>query len=461
MDVYPGFAMNTETTPKGFDFRAVVPQNEQQAAYLSQGAALLQAQPGTPDSQLLGIGAAGSGKSYLNMALVAAAVDRGLRVVCATPTHKALTILQRSARQYGISHQVTFCTIQSLLGLRLSAGENGKELQPVDSPTIGWYDLMLADEGSMINQAVWNFMRPYLGQTRFLGTGDPAQLYPVGEGLSPFFKSGMNQVKLTQPIRQAEGPLMDVVTAARRAVTAKKRNYAWFKPDRKAINTDGTPMRVSRKALVQAVLNHIDRIKDNPDTFRIVAFRNATVDQYNRVIRRAVLGPDAPQYAPGDRLLAKDRGINSPDGKETLVHTAMEMEVLEAEATHLDGYAVWKLRVIVEGDRSPITIYALHHDDQARFEQECQDLKAAALRNRFLWRRYYEHLEKFPNLKPCYALTVHYSQGGTYQHCGVDGKDLEACRHAGNDSPLSRARFYNRLWYVGLSRAAQNGYFVL
>lgn len=453
--------MNAETFPTGVDFRAVVPKNEQQAAYLSQGAALLQAQPGGPGSQLIGMGAAGSGKSHLNMALVAAAVDRGFRVVCATPTHKALTILERAARQYGIRHKVTFSTLQSLLGLRLNAGENGKELQPVDSPTIGWYDLLLADEGSMINQAVWNFMRPYLSQTRFLGTGDPAQLYPVGEGLSPFFKSGIRQVKLTQPIRQAEGPLMDVVTAARRAVTAKKRNYTWFKPDPKALNADGTRMRTSRKALVRAVLANLDRIKDDPDTFRIVAFRNATVDQYNRVIRREVLGPDAPQYVLGDRLLAKDRGVHSPDGKETLVHTAMEMEVMSAEETHLDGYAVWKLQVLVDGARSPVPIYALHADDQARFEQECEDLKTAALRNRFLWRRYYEHLEKFPNLKPCYALTVHYSQGGTYQHCGVDGKDLDACRHAGNDSPLSRARFYNRLWYVGLSRAAQNGYFVL
>lgn len=453
--------MSTEIVRDRFDFRSVVPQNEQQATYLTQGATLLNAQPGGPGSQLLGIGAAGSGKSYLNMALIAAAVDRGLRVVCATPTHKALTILERSARQYGISHKVTFCTIQSLLGLRLNAGENGKELQPVDSPTIGWYDLMLADEGSMINQAVWNFMQPYLSQTRFLGTGDPAQLYPVGEGLSPFFKSGIHQVKLTQPIRQAEGPLMDVVTAARRAVTAKKRNYPWFRPNLKATNADGTRMRISRKALIRAALNHLDSIQENPDHFRIVAFRNATVDQYNRVIRREVLGPDAPQYAPGDRLLAKDRGVNSPDGQETLIHTAMEMDVVEAEETHLDGYAVWKLRVLVDGKHHPRDIYALHHDDQARFEQECQDLKAAALRNRFLWRRYYDHLEKFPNLKPCYALTVHYSQGGTYQHCGVDGKDLEACRYAGDDAPLSRARFYNRLWYVGLSRAAQNGYFVV
>ena len=453
--------MNTEIAQERFDFRSVVPQNEQQAAYLAQGAKLLSVQPGTPDSQLLGIGAAGSGKSYLNMALIAAAVDMGLRVVCATPTHKALTILQRSARQYGISHRVHFCTIQSLLGLRLNAGENGKELKPVDSPTMGWYDLVMADEGSMINQAVWNFMQPHLSQTRFLGTGDPAQLYPVGEGLSPFFKSEIPQVRLTQPIRQAEGPLMDVVVSARRAVTAKKSNYPWFRPNPKATNADGTPMRVSRKALVRAALANISQIKENPDHFRIVAFRNATVDQYNRAIRREVLGPDAPQYVPGERLLAKDRGVNSPDGNETLVHTAMEMDVVEAEETHLDGYAVWKLKVLVEGERRPREIYALHHSDQARFDEECRDLKAAALRNRFLWRRYYDHLEKFPNLKPCYALTVHYSQGGTYQHCGVDGKDLDACRYAGNDSPLSRARFYNRLWYVGLSRAAQNGYFVL
>lgn len=454
--------MNLAIRQPSFNLNQVVPRNEEQRNYLTQAAGMLHAQPGTTESQILGIGAAGTGKTYLNMAIVAAAIQMGHQVACAAPTHKALNILRESARKYGIASDVSFVTVQRLLGLTLDAGENGKQLVETNAPMIGWYNLVMADEGSMLNRGVWNYMQPRLSNTLFLGTGDPAQLYPVGEGLSPFFKSDIRQVKLTQPVRQAEGPLMDVVTAARRAVTAKKNRYHWFKPDLSAINADGGKMRVSRKGLIAKVLDNLDQIREDPNHLRIVAFRNDTVDRYNQAIRRQVLGPNAPQYVVGERLLAKDRGVNSHENKrETLVHTAMEMEVLKAEETYLDGYVVWKLRVQVEGETYPKEIYALHADDQDRFDQECQELKAAAIRNRYLWRNYYQHLERFPNLKQCYALTTHYCQGSTYATCGVDIKDFNAWRYIPEGSALSRARNYNRHCYVGLGRAAESAHYVL
>jgi ATP-dependent exoDNAse (exonuclease V) alpha subunit len=92
----------------------------------------------------------------------------------------------------------------------------------------------------------------------------------------------------------------------------------------------------------------------------------------------------------------------------------------------------------------------LHEDEQLRFDSESQRLLSDAKRNPFLWRRYYGLLETFAQVRPCFALTVHNSQGSTFEEVGIDGNDL---RKRLRDGTHSSIREYNRLFYVGASRA--------
>lgn len=52
--------------------------------------------------------------------------------------------------------------------------------------------------------------------------------------------------------------------------------------------------------------------------------------------------------------------------------------------------------------------------------------------------------------RPCFALTIHNSQGSTFEEVGIDGNDL---RKRLEESTRSNIREYNRLFYVAASRA--------
>ena len=102
-------------------------------------------------------------------------------------------------------------------------------------------------------------------------------------------------------------------------------------------------------------------------------------------------------------------------------------------------------------------IYALHEEDQQRFDAEAQRLMHSAKTNPFFWRKYYKHLETFANIRPCFALTVHNSQGSTFDEVAIDANDLNK-RAA--DGKLSSVRELNRLWYVGATRAKERVFIV-
>jgi hypothetical protein len=104
-------------------------------------------------------------------------------------------------------------------------------------------------------------------------------------------------------------------------------------------------------------------------------------------------------------------------------------------------------------------IYVLHEDEEKRFHQETKRLLKSAKRNPFLWKQYYKHLEQFANIRNCFALTVHNSQGSTFLEAGIDGQDLSKRlnRERGADSKavLAKIKEFNRLYYVSSSRARQ------
>ncbi len=88
-------------------------------------------------------------------------------------------------------------------------------------------------------------------------------------------------------------------------------------------------------------------------------------------------------------------------------------------------------------------------DEQKQFDQETKRLLKSAKRNPFLWKQYYKHSEQFANIRNCFALTVHNSQGSTFLEAGIDGKDLSKRLYPerGDDSKAVQAKIreFNRL----------------
>lgn len=349
---------------------------------------------------------------------------------------------------------VDFFTIHQLLGLSLVKRGSEKVLEPLGVNYVSSYDLVVLDECSMVSTRLWEFIEKSFNsdcRSRLILMGDPAQLYPVGEGKSPTFNPQIPGVNLTEVVRQTAGsPLMAFVTACRKAVTRSSSAYRPFKP---RFGNQGAIRMNSRNLLALACQKTVN-FETSPDEFRILAWRNKTVDYYNQAIRRHHYGKQAARFAVGERLIARDP-IFAPDAKTVLLQTSTEFTIRSLKETRYGYYQAWELTVEVEGGGQK-QIYALHESEQSRFDVETQRLLNLAKRNPYLWKNYYTHLEAYANVRPCYALTVHNAQGSTFSECGVIGSDL-ACRLHPQDgeSELKAMREHNRLWYVAVSRAKE------
>ncbi|MBD2311112.1 AAA family ATPase [Desertifilum sp. FACHB-1129] len=429
----------------------ITPIGEQQQLALAQGIDFLKGSQENPIFRLSGY--AGAGKSTISFALAREQLERGKRVAFCAPTHKALNVLRSIAYKLELTG-VDFFTIHQLLGLSLVKRGTEKVLEPLGVNYVSSYDLVVLDECSMVSTTLWEFIEKSFTsdcRSRLILMGDPAQLYPVGEGRSPTFNPEIPGVKLTQVVRQAAGsPLMAFVTACRKAVTRSSREYRPFKP---RLGTPGATRMTSRELLTLACQKTAN-FDDAPDAFRILAWRNKTVDYYNQAIREHHYGKQAARFVIGERLIARDP-IFAPDGKTVLLQTSTEFTVCSLKETRYGHYQSWELSVEVEGG-AQAQIYALHESEQSRFDIETQRLLNLAKRNPYLWKNYYSHLETYANVRPCYALTVHNAQGSTFNECGVIGSDL-ACRQypQNGESSLKAMREHNRLWYVAVSRAKE------
>jgi hypothetical protein len=431
----------------------IEPKNQQQADAIREGTKFLN----NTEQLTWGLyGYAGTGKTTLAVSLIQAALASGKHVSICAPTHKALNVLDQKT-----GHTLHKATIQSFLGLTLVKRKGEITLEQSGISSAIHYNLVVLDEVSWIGKDLWDIVKVKFNQaqTKLITLGDKAQLFPVGEGLSPVFRE-VDGVTLTELVRQQEGrPLAEAVQRARKFVTQKNNNY---KPYRfklpSQVNSGGEDQVIAANEteamkLIYKYYEDIDFRKE-PDKVRILAWRNRTVDYYNALIRKRFYGPRAPKFIEGERLIARDP-VFAPNGKEVLIQTSTDFVVTKPpKETNYGHYKTWELTVLPEGEKWEKVIYALHEDDEARFNNEAEKLKTEAMEKHWLWQNYYNHLETYANIRPCYALTVHNSQGSTFETVVIDGIDL-ARRLEIRTNPLNAKQEYNRLWYVAMSRASK------
>ena len=418
------------------------------------------------ESFFLLCGYAGTGKSSIVFQIVKELLQQGKRIALTAPTNKAIGILKKMAANQGI-FGVDFLTIHQLLGLGMVSKEQDKVLEQTTSSSLHLYDIIFLDECSMVGTQLWNWIQRSFERTLFnhrqlILMGDPAQLNPVGEKRSPSF-SVTNRVVLTEVVRQAgESPVLDFITSCRKAVKSKTPT-SFFLPNsqyRKGDKSNGA-FKVKSETLLQYAIKVIKRKFDNnPDCFRILCWTNKRVDYYNQLIRKQIYSSTAPRFVVGERLITK-KPVMAPDGKTVILPTSTEFTVKEVETSLHYGYRVWLLKIAT--DEGLIRqILVLHESEKKRYEAELeQKLKSAKL-NPFMWRKYYWFRDDvFAEVDNCFALTIHNSQGSSFDEIGIDGDDLLTRLLIGDDmSNQEKIKEYHRLWYVGASRCRRRLLFV-
>lgn len=388
-------------------------------------------------------GYAGTGKTTLLQRFIRGLRDRGDQrpIVLSAFSNKATKVLVAMAAQWGLEIDAMTCC--KLLGLRPVINEDdGKQMFQLDrqqGSQIDRYRLVIIDECSMINQELWELLvnavsNLYRG-TQILFVGDSAQLPPVNEPESACFRQIVHRAELTEVVRYG-GAIGVIAEDIRRNL--ERDRLPRFTSDTNTDNTEGCfvlPRPAWETLLIRAFTS--PAYQKNPDQVRALAYTNRRVAQLNHTIRSAIYGSNALRFVPGERLIAITPCLEED---AIVLPTSAECEVIHAARGREGEWPLWILEVETEnGDYK--TLRVLHESGQTEFKATV-DLLAQEKR----WMEFWDLQQRFHAVDYAYSLTIHKSQGSTFQDVFVDVPSMLSNRNL-----IER----NQLCYVAFTRAAK------
>lgn len=446
-------------------------------------------------------GGPGVGKSFSIQRIVMELQDQHpkLKVALCSPTHKATHILKSMAQLAGL-RDVEICTVHSLChvmpGDYTDDGKQRlKENKDSGSAYYTDFNLVVVDESSMIGNNLLKFIPFESVPTIFMG--DPNQLPPVEddsldegdeahlvnrlEGMelnqkqiedalsgeqSPIFCFPCG-IELTQVMRY-EGAIADYVLSIQKDIEAQY-------PPR--LLTKGNVSKMKDDEWVEALIDTFKR-SENPNEVRALAWTNKRTTDINKLVRSAIYPHAEHSYLEGERLMAKEPIILqelTPSGytrskiamyscAECVVKRVKEGRAVISGHEKLENVSIYHMEV--ETDMGiGLCLKTIHESDWERVSEFFKGFKRWILElkpieRKSYWRDFYRLQEEYclcikgnqllPRLQYAYALTVHQSQGSTFENVFVDFGNIMGCRQ--------NIKQRNQLLYVACSRASKHLY---
>ena len=375
-------------------------------------------------------GHAGSGKTYLMQWLTKNMLAKKRRIVLSAPTHKVVAVLARKLSEAKI-RDVPCRTIHSILSLTPKPRtdrlvfERERDAEPVTA------DVVVVDECSMVSENLYRHIRRHLPNAFVLFVGGPAQLPPVGEAGSQTFVT-KNRSHLTTIVRQAAGNPILTAASIIRASQGGPTDMSWCAPSALE-NRYGIFMpsdaahRWMKKAFTSVEFDA------DPDSFRYLAWTNSRVRQVNELIRAWRYGTDIPTpFMAGESALFRapviiDGSIIFANNQEARV-AAIERSTFAHEIEQADGVSKWTASIpswkITLRDSEGIEKAVHMPADEREFQRVVERIKDEAAESRLRWKHLHEFQQSLAQLQSVYCLTVHRSQGSTFQTAFLDLPDI-------------------------------------
>jgi exodeoxyribonuclease-5 len=425
------------------------------------------------------LGCAGSGKSTTIQHLFEH-LPAGTKVCFTATTNKAVKVLRTMAAKKNLN--VECITIHSLLGLSMQFKDGKETLKSGGKSQFEKFDLVVIDESSMINTELLGYIHRAVnrsGNTQVLFIGDSNQLPPVGEKMSPVFAIN-NKVVLTKVVRQAQGnPILNLCTAIRTEIDNGTFNVPQIIPATNEAGNIGVHI-MSGEAFEQwmpSAFSH-ENFNDNYDKFRVVAWRNATVDRFNNIIQKLrypdltmpfAIGEPVTFSKPLHQVSTKADFVSDTPlqqgwdailcstESEGVIENVVKIEPFELKPSDEQVAKGFNFRPFVI-DRYVVTVKLLDDDElvscviagnkaQLKAMLDFVSNNARNGSGNFVWFDFYRLQKYFADLRPGYCLTVHKSQGSTYNNVFIDVNDIVS--NPDHEETL-------RCLYVAVSRASEN-----
>jgi len=401
-------------------------------------------------------GYAGTGKSTIIKKILD---DYNWGVVVSAPTHKAKKVVMNTTGEEGQ-------TLHALLGLRpdVSLDEfnpNDPKFNPIALAKINDYNFVIIDEASMINKELFELIQEKTkkSRTKILYMGDPAQIPPVGEKASVVFDQE-NEVTLFHQLTKIErqndtNPLAFVYDALRNNLDRIDGGFE------RVTNMnelgEGVTFTLNKKKFREAVIDKFksEEFRKDTDFVKLIAWKNETVMNSNKIIRAALLGDKTDVIEVGDLLMAY-RSVSDDRRRSNIIENSADYRVMEKSGLEINQYDIrgWNVKLredLAKGHFKFQDVFIIDTDDHENLHlyADMHDFfRDMGKSNKKMWVKYYEFrrnnllmktIDKHKNgmlrnsvdvivkdLDYGYAITGHKSQGSTYSHVFVLENDMNA-----------------------------------
>jgi exodeoxyribonuclease-5 len=340
---------------------------------------------------------------------------RAPTIVLTAPTNKATNVLKDTAKEINLPVDVQ--TIHSLLSLKLvwRKSEQVLEQDQYGDDNFGDYDYVIIDEASMLNEELMGYIRDAqdVHGNKVIFMGDPCQLPPINESESESFSASEDLSELTTVMRQGKGnPIQDFALYLRELILERPASY----PSK--IYTFIDDKHILHMPLAEFEEDILNAFMESDLDVRHVAWTNRVVDLWNNNIRDKIYGFDREEWTKGEMIVTTAPVINKEEKRivfttDTLLTIQREPKLVEREC--VPCWQLWCKNAI---------IYVPTSDAGKAFNERKAELLEAAKQNRSKWREFYGFMETFARVKPAHSLTVHRSQGSTFDDVYVSYQNI-------------------------------------
>ena len=377
-----------------------------------------------------------------------------------TPTHRSKTICQQAINadvdknDLFANYYVPKTLASALNKVPTVKVENGRKLFVQTGKKVETIKgVLLIDEASMIDSRDLERLRAiYDKSAKVIYTMDHKQLPPINNKgiLPPVYEEGLQIVSLTTPMRFLLNSPIYAVTNQIRKKDAELSNFnysglATYCKDKPSINIYSDEDKFLEDALT--VYEDKDWV-NNPLACRILSYTNKNVDKYNKFIKQFYFDNETSNYVPTEILISRAPLVRSdPEclpsdifnaSSKNLVHLVSngeEFKLLELESTNTFAhpkysdkpieYQIWSASREDEEDFKAILVsakgkrnYKYVQSQLRKLAVETPDSKKKAKKK--AWANLYKFTECFDNCRRASAITIHASQGSTFENVFVD-----------------------------------------
>lgn len=376
--------------------------------------------------------------------------DQRVDVIFTATTHKAVSVLSTIALSNGMfsPNYSVRGTIYSFMGTRYDPIKDemiSSNRTPILSDKTVY--ILVIDEASLLNHSMMEYITGWQKsnnvlsdngpKVKILYVGDKYQLPPVKGKVIPAFSLGYREIHLNEIERTNDPVLQD-----------------WYLGSRSQVK-DAPNWEVDKEPAILGKYE-FDKLletafKNDPENSVVLTYTNKCTNEYNKRIQD--IRGESVGYKPGSVFISND--VTMPIiwkhyNRSRAIHNGERVVISETPRRFKASNLQSKYRYL---DAIRLNGEIFYVADPEFRRKELYRLNKAVEANTVIGMK--EHLQDYKlhvaDLRPGYAMTIHRSQGSSYDYVFIDLKDLNRC----TDKDL-RAR----LLYVAISRARKNVYFL-